>query len=74
MNILDLILRPQTDEEYINECKEQFLKLTVEEQEYIENCSTDELEMMRKKTFNVDYKKAIKYELMLRLDFKEINF
>jgi hypothetical protein len=74
MNILDLILMPQTDKEYINECKKQFLKLTIEEQKYIENCSTDELEMIRKKTFDIDYKKAIKYELMLRLDFKEINF
>ena len=74
MNILNLIIRPQTDKEYIQECKEQFLRLTIEEQEFIENCDTDELEKIRKMTFDMDYKKAIKYELMLRLDFKEINF
>ena len=63
----------QTKEEYINECKQCFLKQDKKTQKEIEEADTEELEYEIKlnnfDTFN-DFRKAIKYELMLRNDFK----
>lgn len=63
----------QTKEEYIEECKKCFLKQNKSIQEEIENANTEDLEkelqLNNFSIFNV-YRKAIKYELMLRNDFK----
>ena len=60
----------QTKEEYIEECKKCFLKQNKIIQEEIENASIEDLEYELKLTMFGDYKKAIKYEIMLRNDFK----
>ena len=64
----------QTKEEYIEECKQCFMRQSKEIQEEIENASTEELEQELKVTnFSVfeELRKAMKYELMLRNDFEE---
>ena len=65
----------QSKKEYIEDCKLCFLNETEQIQEKIENADTDllldELKKHNWTTIYKDYCKAIKYELMKRLDFKE---
>ena len=65
----------QTKEEYIKECKKCFLKQNKEIQEEIENADTDILiyEIKRGNWLMRDeeYFNALKYELMLRNDFRD---
>ena len=71
--IKELLKIYQTKEEYIEECRQCFLKQTKETQEEIENADTEELEHQLKiSNFSIyeDFTKAIKYELMLRNDFE----
>lgn len=71
--INELLKIYQTKEEYIEECKQCFLKQDKTIQEEIENADTEELDYQLKvSNFSVfeDYIKAIKYELMLRNDFE----
>lgn len=63
----------QTKGEYIEECKQCFLKQSEETQEEIENASTEDLEYeLRVNNFSPfeEFRKAVKYELMLRSDFE----
>lgn len=75
--MLDNILAKylESDEEYIKNCKQCFNKEPITIQQEIENASTkellNELERHNWTTAFEDYCRAIKYELMLRLDFKE---
>lgn len=77
--MLDVILSlyQETDEEYIEDCKLCFNKEPIEIQKQIEEADTDELDNELKKhnwtTAFDEYCRAIKYELMLRNDFKKIN-
>ena len=63
----------QTKEDYIEECKQCFLKQSKQTQKEIENADTEDLEYELKiNNFSIfeDFRKAIKYELMLRTDFE----
>ena len=77
INIIDYILsyENQTLDEYIEDCKYCFSQFSLEDQEEIQNSNTDDLIDYIKShnwsTAFTDYCKAIKHELMLRLDFKE---
>lgn len=76
--MIDLILSMyiETDKEYIDNCKKCFLEESNEIQEFIQNANTDELEQELKRlnwtTTYKNYCRAIKYELMLRMDFEQI--
>lgn len=60
----------QTKKEYIEECKQSFLKLDERTKEEIEELDTEDLEYELRITFDDGFKKALKYELMLRTDFE----
>lgn len=78
MSYIESVLKEiyQTDKEYIKDCKQCFLNEETEIQDYIQEASTEELlDELKKHNWTITYKdycKAIKYELMLRLDFKEV--
>ena len=63
----------QTKEEYIAECKQCFLKQSKDMQEQIENANIEDLEYeLKVSNFSIfeDFRKAIKYEIMLRNNFE----
>ena len=77
MNYIESVLKKLnlTKKERIEECKRCFLKQSEKTQEEIENANTEDLEYeLRVSNFPPfeEFRKAIKYELMLRSDF-EIN-
>jgi len=75
MNYIESVLKELnlTKEERIEECKQCFLKQSEETQKEIENANTEDLEYeLRVNNFTPfeEFRKAIKYELMLRSDFE----
>lgn len=60
----------QTKEEYTKECEKCFLEQSEETQDEIRNASTEDLEYAVWLSTTDDFKKALKYELMLRTDFE----
>ena len=80
MNVMYYLLYKYhiSDEEYISICKKCFESEPKEIQIFIQESSTDDLdsELKYHKVLPVysDYCKAIKYELMLRNDFRAIIY